>query len=114
MPQLLDDYSRMKGAKLELILLGQEEEAVVKKYMKEHKYNIPGVMPQNLGSVPGVSFPNLGYPSLCIVDADGNFVAASGGKNMQNWRQQIKDYQSEQRKRKILERKDAAPASDSE
>ena len=113
-PQLLDDYSRMKGAKLELILLGQEEEAVVKKYMKEHKYNIPGVMPQNLGSVPGVSFPNLGFPSLCIVDADGNFVAASGGKNMQNWRQQIKDYQSEQRKRKILERKDAAPASDSE
>ena len=105
-PQLLDDYSRMKGAKLELILLGQEDEAVVKKYMKEHKYNIPGVMPQNLGSVPGVS--------LCIVDADGNFVAVSGGKNMQNWRQQIKDYQSEQRKQKLLEKKDAMRDSDSE
>lgn len=113
-PQLLDDYSRMKGAKLELILLGQEDEAVVKKYMKEHKYNIPGVMPQNLGSVPGVSFSNLGYPSLCIVDADGNFVAVSGGKNMQNWRQQIKDYQSEQRKQKLLEKKDAMRDSDSE
>jgi hypothetical protein len=48
------------------------------------------------------------------VDADGNFVAASGGKNMQNWRQQIKDYQSEQRKQKLLEKKDAMRNSDSE
>ena len=111
-PQLLEGYSKMKGAKLEVILLGQEDEAVVKKYMKEHKYNIPGVMPSELGSVPGLSFEGLGFPSMCIVDADGNFVALSGGKNMQEWKKQIKEYEAEQRKAK-KKAKDSEPEEDS-
>ena len=111
-PQLLEGYSKMKGAKLEVILLGQEDEAVVKKYMKEHKYNIPGVMPAELGSVPGLSFEGLGFPSMCIVDADGNFVALSGGKNMQEWKKQIKEYEAEQRKAK-KKAKDSEPEEDS-
>ena len=97
-PELLEDYRKMKSAKLEVILLGQEDEAVVTKYMKEHKYNIPGVMPDQLGTIPGVKYPGLGLPSMCIVDAEGNFVAASGGKNMQQWRDQIKEYEAEQKK----------------
>ena len=111
-PQLLEGYSKMKGAKLEVILLGQEDEAVVKKYMKEHKYNIPGVMPSELGSVPGLSFEGFGFPSMCIVDADGNFVALSGGKNMQEWKKQIKEYEAEQRKAK-KKAKDSEPEEDS-
>ena len=111
-PQLLEGYSKMKGANLEVILLGQEDEAVVKKYMKEHKYNIPGVMPSELGSVPGLSFEGLGFPSMCIVDADGNFVALSGGKNMQEWKKQIKEYEAEQRKAK-KKAKDSEPEEDS-
>ena len=111
-PQLLEGYSKMKGAKLEVILLGQEDEAVVKKYMKEHKYNIPGVMPSELGTVPGLSFEGLGFPSMCIVDADGNFVALSGGKNMQEWKKQIKEYEAEQRKAK-KKAKDSEPEEDS-
>ena len=111
-PQLLEGYSKMKGAKLEVILLGQEDEAVVKKYMKEHKYNIPGVMPAELGTVPGLSFEGLGFPSMCIVDAEGNFVALSGGKNMQEWKKQIKDFQAEQRKAK-KKAKDSEPEEDS-
>ena len=111
-PQLLEGYSKMKGAKLEVILLGQEDEAVVKKYMKEHKYNIPGVMPSELGSVPGLSFEGLGFPSMCIVDAEGNFVALSGGKNMQEWKKQIKEYEAEQRKAK-KKAKDSEPKEDS-
>lgn len=111
-PQLLEGYSKMKGAKLEVILLGQEDEAVVKKYMKEHKYNIPGVMPSELGTVPGLSFEGLGFPSMCIVDADGNFVALSGGKNMQEWKKQIKEYEAEQRKAK-KKAKDSVPEEDS-
>lgn len=112
LPQLLEDYSKMKGAKLELILLGQEDEAVVKNYMKEHKYNIPGVMPAELGTVPGLSFEGLGFPSMCIVDAEGNFVALSGGKNMQDWKRQIKDFQAEQRKARKKD-KTREPAEDS-
>ena len=108
LPQLLEEYSKMKGAKLELVLLGQEDEAVVKQYMKEHKYNIPGAMPANLGTIPGVTFEGLGYPSMCIVDAEGNFVALSGGKNMQEWKKQIKDFQTEQRKARKAEKLRAA------
>ena len=93
------------------VLLGQEDEAVVKNYMKEHKYNIPGVMPAELGTVPGLSFEGLGFPSMCIVDAEGNFVALSGGKNMQDWKKQIKDFQAEQRKAK-KKGKTSEPAED--
>lgn len=106
-PQLLEDYRKMKSAKLEIILLGQEDEAVVKKYMKEHKYNIPGVMPDQLGTIPGVSFEGLGFPSLCIVDADGNFVGTSGGKNMQQWREQLKAFQKEQKERQRQAKREA-------
>ena len=109
-PQLLKDYSKMKGSKLELILLGQEDKAVVQKYMKEHGYKIPGAMPADIGDIPGLSYPNLGFPSMCIVDADGNFVAASGGVNMQKWKEQIKEYQTEQRKQKSKAAREAASA----
>lgn len=105
-PQLLEDYGRMKGAKLEIVLLGQEDETVVKNYMKEHKYNIPGVMPGSLDSIPGLDYKGLGFPSLCIVDAEGNFVAASGGTNMLKWKQQLKEFQAEQRRLKSQEAKE--------
>ena len=106
-PKLLKDYSKMKGAKMELIFLGQEEVDVVKQYMKDADYNIPGVMPGELGSIPGVQYPNLGFPSLCIVDADGNYVASSGGVNMYEWKKQIQTYQKEQRKQQQKKKREA-------
>lgn len=91
-PKLLKDYGKMKGARMELILLGQEDEMVVKKYMKDHGYDIPGVMPDELGTVPGLSYEGLGFPSMCIVDADGNFIASNGGVNMMKWRDILKEH----------------------
>lgn len=107
-PRLLKDYSKMKGAKMELIFLGQEDVDVVKQYMKDADYDIPGVMPAELGNIPGVQFPNLGFPSLCIVDADGQFIAASGGVNMYEWKKQIQNYTKEQRKLKQQKKREAA------
>ena len=107
-PRLLKDYSKMKGAKMELIFLGQEDVDVVKQYMKDADYDIPGVMPAELGKIPGVQFPNLGFPSLCIVDADGQFIAASGGVNMYEWKKQIQNYTKEQRKLKQQKKREAA------
>ncbi|MBO5683553.1 MAG: hypothetical protein J6R92_01265 [Akkermansia sp.] len=112
-PKLLKDYSKMKGAKMELVFLGQEEVDVVKQYMKDSDYNIPGVMPGELGEIPGVQYPNLGFPSLCIVDADGNFVAASGGVNMYEWKKQLQAYKKEQQKLKAQKRRKAAAEEDS-
>ena len=106
-PKLLKDYGKMKGAKMELIFLGQEDVAVVKQYMKDGDYNIPGVMPGELGTIPGVQFPNLGFPSLCIVDADVNFVAASGGVNMYEWKKQIQTYTKGQRKLKQQKKRES-------
>lgn len=99
-PKLLKDYGKMKGAKMELILLGQEDEAVVKKYMKDHDYDIPGVMPAELGAVPGLSYEGLGFPSICIVDADGNFIASNGGANMMKWRDILKEHKKQLMKEK--------------
>ena len=113
-PNVLKDYGKMKGAKMELIFLGQEDEAAVKQYMKEGDFNIPGVMPAELGSIPGVQFPNLGMPSLCIVDADGNFVGASGGVNMYEWKKQIQAFKKEQARLKAQKKKEAAAAGDDE
>lgn len=107
-PRLLKDYSKMKGAKMEFIFLGQEDVDVVKQYMKDADYDIPGVMPAELGNIPGVQFPNLGFPSLCIVDADGQFIAASGGVNMYEWKKQIQNYTKEQRKLKQQKKREAA------
>ena len=106
-PKLLKDYGKMKGSKMELIFLGQEDEAAVKQYMKEGDIDIPGVMPAELGSIPGVQFPNLGVPSLCIVDADGNFVGASGGVNMYEWKKQLQAFKKEQAKLKSQKKKAA-------
>ena len=107
-PKLLKDYGKMKGSKMELIFLGQEDEAAVKQYMKEGDIDIPGVMPAELGSIPGVQFPNLGVPSLCIVDADGNFVGASGGVNMYEWKKQLQAFKKEQARLKAQKKKAAA------
>ena len=106
-PKLLKDYGKMKGARMELIFLGQEDEAAVKQYMKEGDIDIPGVMPAELGSIPGVQFPNLGVPSLCIVDADGNFVGASGGVNMYEWKKQLQAFKKEQARLKAQKKKAA-------
>lgn len=99
-PKLLKEYGKMKGAKMELILLGQEDEAVVKTYMKEHDYDIPGVMPAELGVVPGLNYEGLGFPSLCIVDAEGNFIAAKGGINMLQWKNILKEHKKQLLKEK--------------
>ena len=95
----------MKNAKMELILLGQEDEEVVKRYMKEHDYDIPGVMPAELGAVPGLSYENLGFPSMCIVDAEGNFIASNGGTNMMKWRDILKEHKKQLLKEKREARK---------
>ncbi len=108
LPQLLSEYNKMKGAKMELILLGQEDEEVVKKYMKEHDYNIPGVMPSELGEIPGVSYENLGFPSMCIVDANGNFVVSNGGANMMKWKDILKEYKKQLQKEKRESKKRAS------
>ena len=113
-PKLLKDYGKMKGAKMELIFLGQEDEAAVKQYMKDGDFNIPGVMPAELGSIPGGQFPNLGMPSLCIVDADGNFVGASGGVNMYEWKKQLQAFKKEQAKLRAQKKKEAAASADDE
>ena len=113
-PKLLKDYGKMKGSKMELIFLGQEDEAAVKQYMKEGDIDIPGVMPAELGSIPGVQFPNLGVPSLCIVDADGNFVGASGGVNMYEWKKQLQAFKKEQAKLKSQKKKAADEPDESE
>lgn len=94
-PPLLKEYSKMKSAKMELIFLGQEDEPVVKKYMADKRFKCPGVMPASLGSVPGVSFEGLGFPSMCIVDADGNFIACKGGTNMMEWRDILKEHKKQ-------------------
>ena len=107
-PRLLKDYSKMKGAKVELIFLGQEDEAVVKKYMDEHKYKCPGVMPGALGTIPGVKFEGLGYPSMCLVDAHGNFIACNGGTNMLKWRKIIKEHKKKEMLEKRAAKKKAA------
>ena len=107
-PKLLKDYGKMKGARMELIFLGQEDEAAVKQYMKDGDIDIPGVMPAELGGIPGVQFPNLGVPSLCIVDADGNFVGASGGVNMYEWKKQLQAFKKEQARLKAQKKKAAA------
>lgn len=99
-PKLLKDYRKMKGAKMELVLLGQEDEDVVKKYMEEHDYDIPGVMPAELGSIPGLNYEGLGFPSLCIVDADGNFIAAKGGIYMLQWKDVLKEHKKQLLKEK--------------
>ena len=107
-PKLLKDYGKMKGARMELIFLGQEDEAAVKQYMKDGDIDIPGVMPAELGEIPGVQYPNLGFPSLCIVDADGNFVGASGGVNMYEWKKQLQAFKKEQARLKAQKKKAAA------
>ena len=93
---------------MELILLGQEDEMVVEKYMKDHDYDIPGVMPDELGTVPGLSYEGLGFPSMCIVDADGNFIASNGGVNMMKWRDILKEHKKRllREKRETRSRKD--------
>lgn len=109
-PKLLKEYRKMKGAKMELILLGQEDEAVVKKYMKDHDYDIPGVMPTELGEIPGLNYEGPGYPSLCIVDAEGNFIAAKGGTNMLQWKDVLKEHKKQllKEKREAKKKKDQA------
>lgn len=98
-PKLMKDYGKMKGAQMEMILLGQEDEATVKNYMKEHKFKCPGVMSLG-GAIPGLDFGNFGFPSTCIVTADGQFVANGGGVGMYEWKKQLKAFQAGLRKQK--------------
>lgn len=97
-PKLMKDYGKMKGAQMELIFLGQEDEAVVRNYIKKHRYKCPGVMGSVGNEIPGLDFAGFGFPSACIVTADGDFVAKSGGIGMYEWKKQLKAYQAEQRK----------------
>ena len=107
-PPVMKDYSRMRGMKMELIFLGQEDKAVVQKYAKESKFKCPVVMPGEIGaSIPGLKFEG-GLPRICIVDADGNFVGEAGGKYMQDWRDMVKEYQNAQRKKQAEEKRAAA------
>lgn len=99
-PKLLKDYGKMRTAQMELILLGQEDEAAVKAYMKEHKYKCPGVMGSVASDIPGIDFSGFGLPSACIVTADGQFVAKSGGIHMYEWKKQLKEYQMSQLRKK--------------
>ena len=87
-PKLMKDYGKMKGAQMELIFIGQEDEATVKKYMKEHKFKCPGIM--GGVAIPGLDFEGFGFPSACIVTADGQFVVKSGGVGMYEWKNQLK------------------------
>lgn len=105
-PKLMKDYGKMRSAQMELILLGQEEESVVRNYMKEHKYKCPGVMGSLANEIPGLDYEGFGFPSACIVTADGQFVAKSGGVGMYEWKNQIKSYQLEQRRLKAQQKND--------
>lgn len=105
-PKLMKDYGKMKSAQMELILLGQEDESVVRNYMKEHKYKCPGVMGRVGREIPGLNYEGFGFPSACIVTAEGAFVAKSGGIGMYEWKKQLKAYQTEQRKLRAQEKAD--------
>ena len=105
-PKLMKDYGKMKGAQMEMILLGQEDEAVVRNYIKEHKYKCPGVMGAVGNEIPGLDYEGFGFPSACIVTADGQFVAKSGGIGMYEWKKQIRKYQLEQRKLKAQQKEE--------
>ncbi len=98
-PKLLKDYSKMKAAKMELILLGREEEAVVKQYMKDRDFKCPGVIASQLGEIPGFDLSGFGAPAICIVTAEGEFVGKLGGRNMYGWRKMLRAYQAEQKKK---------------
>ncbi len=102
-PPVMKDYGRMRGAKVELIFLGMEEESVVKNYVSEDRYKCPVVLASELGSVPGLKF-EAGLPRMCIVDAAGNFVFEAGGKYMQDWKKSLFAFQQEQRKLKAKEK----------
>ena len=104
-PVLFKDYGKMKSAKAELVFLGQEEEAVVKQYMKEHEFKCPGVLGSELGSIPGFDLSGFGSPAICIVTAEGEFVGKLGGKNMADWRKVIKEYQTQQARKKRAAKK---------
>ena len=104
-PVLFKDYGKMKSAKAELVFLGQEDEAVVKQYMKEHEFKCPGVLGSELGSIPGFDLSGFGSPAICIVTAEGEFVGKLGGKNMADWRKVIKEYQTQQARKKRAAKK---------
>lgn len=104
-PVLFKDYGKMKSAKAELVFLGQEEEAVVKQYMKEREFKCPGVLGSELGDIPGFDLSGFGAPAICIVTADGEFVGKLGGKNMADWRKVIKEYQTQQARKKRASKK---------
>ena len=104
-PVLFKDYGKMKSAKAELVFLGQEEEAVVKQYMKEREFKCPGVLGSELGDIPGFDLSGFGAPAICIVTADGEFVGKLGGKNMADWRKVIKEYQTQQARKKRAAKK---------
>lgn len=108
-PQLLKDYSKMKSSKAELILLGQEEEATVRQYMKEHGFKCPGVLGAELGEIPGFDLSGFASPALCIVTADGRFVGKLGGTNMYTWRKMLKAYQAEEARKKRAEKQSSRP-----
>lgn len=104
-PVLFKDYRKMKSAKAELVFLGQEEEAVVRQYMKEREFKCPGVLGSELGDIPGFDLSGFGAPAICIVTADGEFVGKLGGKNMADWRKVIKQHQAEQIRKKRAAKK---------
>ena len=104
-PVLFKDYGKMKSAKAELVFLGQEDEAVVKQYMKEREFKCPGVLGSALGSIPGFDLSGFGSPAICIVTAEGEFVGKLGGKNMADWRKVIKEYQTQQARKKRAAKK---------
>lgn len=79
MPKIVEDYKKLKGKKVELILVsGDKTKEEAKAYAKEYKVKFPVVMPANVAAVPGYKGASS-YPSAIVVDRYGKVIKEGHG-----------------------------------
>lgn len=86
MPKIVEQYPQMKEAGIELILVAKEPPESAKKYLENYKAEFAGVMPAELGTIPG-RVAGQGIPNMCMVDADGKTITSGHGRMVLQWRQ---------------------------
>lgn len=85
MPKIVEQYPQMKEAGVELILVANEPLESAKKYLESYKAEFAGVMPTELGEIPG-RVDVHGIPNMCMVDADGKTITSGHGRMVLQWR----------------------------
>lgn len=79
MPQIVTEYKKLKGKKVEVILVsGDQTEEEAKAYAKKYKAKFPVVMPANVATVPGYKGASS-YPSAIVVDRYGKVIKEGHG-----------------------------------